>query len=876
MSDIFISYATEDRPRAEQIAKALETKGWTVWWDRHIRVGERAHEVIQREVAKARCVVVLWSAVSITKDWVHDEANVGKERQILAPVLVERVKPAMGFRQIQAVDLSEWHGDPNDPAFRKLCDDIASLLSDPETEAYLNALWNLTRHIEIKNLRTSDASANTFAIDELYTPLTTVLPHEPDKKPAVELKRPDVALHQALEQQRLVMVGDPGAGKTTFLRRIAFEACHRLLGRDREREVERMLGDPCPFPILIRAGDLTKHISSCDASTGTLADHCSPEWLFHYLGATYSQLGEDRFRGFFREGCLLLLDGLDEIPGEAARQQMTDLLHRLASGQPRTRIVATSRPGIYGGVTSIPGFNAVKIAPLDDEAIAIFATKWGQAVHPKDPQAAADLTQVLLKEIYAKPEIRRMAENPVMLTALSCLHFTKTSLPEQRSELYDSVLEWLAKARQSKTGLDHHTLLSRLRKLAWAMHTGKRNKRTQIERYEAIGILQADFRNEPEEAGKRQAAERFVREEEVNSGIILNDGERLRFWHQTFQEYLAAVNLAYDEKERRKRLFLKKGSKLHDPDWRETMLLLAGCLKKQGDQPVDELLGSILGHGSKDSLLDCVLRVGLMGALLNDLEAWQYTLPAHLKEKYQADLQRALSVFEKEAARSLPFAARLEAAEAIGRAGDPRLDERVDNWVPVEGGEPSAMGRYPVTVSEYRRFIEAGGYKTEEFWSAAGYGEFTEPAEWSEQLRHPNRPLTGVSWFEASAYCAWRGVRLPTEEEWNCAARCGRESVRYPWGSQEPDDRRANYYHEGSPMAPTPVGMYPEGATPTGIQDLAGNVWEWTTTWYEKDKYRTLRGGAWYSVPLSLRVSVRDSGLPGIRSGYLGFRCVRD
>ena len=89
------------------------------------------------------------------------------------------------------------------------------------------------------------------------------------------------------------------------------------------------------------------------------------------------------------------------------------------------------------------------------------------------------MTRDLLREIHAKTEIRRMAENPVMLTALACLKFSRTRLPEQRSELYDSVLEWLAKARQAKTGLDHYVLLGRMRKLAYAMHTAQKNTRSR-------------------------------------------------------------------------------------------------------------------------------------------------------------------------------------------------------------------------------------------------------------------------------------------------------------------------------------------------------------------------------------------------------------
>jgi formylglycine-generating enzyme required for sulfatase activity len=137
MSDIFISYASEDRPRARTIAQALEAEGWSVWWDRNIPAGKRFTEIIQEEVGRARCVVVLWSAISVTKDWVIEEASEGKKRQILVPVLVERVELPWGFRLVQAADLSDWRGEPAHVMFRKLCQDISDLLGPapkPPTE----------------------------------------------------------------------------------------------------------------------------------------------------------------------------------------------------------------------------------------------------------------------------------------------------------------------------------------------------------------------------------------------------------------------------------------------------------------------------------------------------------------------------------------------------------------------------------------------------------------------------------------------------------------------------------------------------------------------------------------------------------------------
>ena len=131
MSDIFISYASEDRPRAQELAQVLERLGWAVWWDRIIPAGKTFAEVIEEDLANTRCIIVLWSRVSIAKGWVREEADVGKKRNILFPVLIDQVDPPIGFRLIQAADLIEWDGTVTAPVFAKLVKDISYIYRKP-------------------------------------------------------------------------------------------------------------------------------------------------------------------------------------------------------------------------------------------------------------------------------------------------------------------------------------------------------------------------------------------------------------------------------------------------------------------------------------------------------------------------------------------------------------------------------------------------------------------------------------------------------------------------------------------------------------------------------------------------------------------------
>jgi hypothetical protein len=129
MSDIFISYAREDRFRVEPLAQALMAKGWSVWWDRDITFGKPFDQVIDEELSKARCVIVIWSTTSIKSRWVLSEAHDGLERRILIPVLIDRVVLPVWCRLVQTADLIEWNGKTAFPEFQKLVNDIASILN---------------------------------------------------------------------------------------------------------------------------------------------------------------------------------------------------------------------------------------------------------------------------------------------------------------------------------------------------------------------------------------------------------------------------------------------------------------------------------------------------------------------------------------------------------------------------------------------------------------------------------------------------------------------------------------------------------------------------------------------------------------------------
>jgi formylglycine-generating enzyme required for sulfatase activity len=190
------------------------------------------------------------------------------------------------------------------------------------------------------------------------------------------------------------------------------------------------------------------------------------------------------------------------------------------------------------------------------------------------------------------------------------------------------------------------------------------------------------------------------------------------------------------------------------------------------------------------------------------------------------------------------------------------------------------IDKFPVTNEKYRMFILADGYGTQAYWSEEGWKWKTEnniagPGYWNDPTwNKADYPVVGVSYYEAEAYAKWAGKRLPTEREWEKAAR-GEDGREYPWGD-EFDKGKCNSTEAGLGHT-TPVTQYPNGVSPYGCYDMTGNVWEWCADWYdEKVGWRVVRGGSWYYYPGPLRVSFRYGGGAVNRDFFIGFRLVQD
>jgi formylglycine-generating enzyme required for sulfatase activity len=193
------------------------------------------------------------------------------------------------------------------------------------------------------------------------------------------------------------------------------------------------------------------------------------------------------------------------------------------------------------------------------------------------------------------------------------------------------------------------------------------------------------------------------------------------------------------------------------------------------------------------------------------------------------------------------------------------------------------MDKFEVTAARYAKFMGETSRAQPFFWEEVNLKSDGE------------RPVIGVDWHDADAYCKWAGKRLPTEAEWEKAAR-GTDKRTYPWGSDDPSSQLANYSVDGKRAwqgmsTLSPVGSFEEGKSPYGLYDMAGNVWEWVADWYDASYYRfspdrnppgpskgpmkSIRGGAWLTPGNNMRMSRRNFDPPVNRFLYVGFRCAQ-
>lgn len=772
------------------------------------------------------------------------------------------------------------------------------------------------------------------ALSAIYEPLYTQGEGDPEREargrrvpgPEDEAEWRRTAHDRLGDHPHMFLVGDPGSGKTSFLQRLAAAACDAALDPTRHAPPRGVPADP--LPVLFELSRLDGK-----PSPGALLDQAIARLDCTGAADPLPRAIVDAALGAGR--LVLLFDGLDEVVGPDANRRMrrrrdvARALRDLATGiAAKCVVVATCRPAAaQAGAQPGRPFRRVDLLPLDDAQITRVAEGWMIAREVDD---AAVRSRQLVADLRVHPAVQHLARNPLTLAMICLVLYRQRSgrLPRDRNALYATLITLLLEDRErDDSGVDPGNRYMWLESLAWHWWIAAGNTDPDA------ALLSKACEQVLRDKHELSAAEALevVRFFDMRAGLLVwrtvtDEQREYRFAHRSFAEFLVASRLAKGQGQ----VELRRG--LFDANWRHVvqMYVAEHPRRKLVGEPAWDLLGLLLDR-AEDPAATPEARAYAAWLAAESIKDWRDVAHAAVPETLGTRIDALQDDLFLAQHAKISGTLRVQFWGAIGRHN--RLVERLNRWSRVPAGtfwrgaapgdekafdseKPAGLvamsgfeiQRWPVTVAEFARFVDEGGYATARFWSAAGWAwrqaEGVErPARWPQPGRW-HQPVTFVSFWEAEAWCGWANeqpelqregsiIQLPTEAQWEYAARgpweAGAPVRRYSWGVDE--DPGARHGHEHEVYEPSALGAFPGGRGPFETWDQSGNVWEWCCDMRlpysakpgkdphsmpkEANENRVLRGGAFVSDPQGLRVSCRFAESPRVRNDYVGFRCIR-
>ena len=825
---------------------------------------------------------------------------------------------------------------------------------------YLRWLQERTQHIEMRGIQLAGgAQVGYLPLETAYVPLRARPAQrlgerggagELDVEADADLRESDIALNEVLGLgNRLVIVGGPGSGKTTVLMHMAWALATSLLNREAEPARSR-LGlnlelSALPLPIFVPLALFARHRRSLAAAD----DKRLIAFISQHLIAKQSAFGlpADFFEQLLLDGrhVVLLLDGLDEVANERERSAVRQCVEELVSGRPAMRTIVTCRTIAYRNDRTALGaqFREVAVQPLDFELhIAPMVRQAYTCIHPQDPVLREERIAALLGGIEQLERDRRsrlgdaadaLVDSPLMVRLLLIVHLSWRTLPNARADLFNKAIHALLQVDYERDAEvaeelsnDWKSGLDMAQHLAHHMHCQGPDQGRVIDE----PALKAALREDEDFVPRIDA---FLGNARQRGSVLEERDGTYRFIHLAFQEFLVAryLNDVVGDAGGQPAILAALDGRLADAWWREPILLLAGYKSTGTAKPARQFFESLAAAGATPDAQ--VSAAELAGAAALEWRESGDALRAHCA-------RRIAALFADDAVllRAKPVL-RARAGDVLSQLGDPRFDAgrlhlpaddqlgfvripadpafcigtravgkaRVGKLIGAEVDDDEIndavtptrefhIARYPVTVAQFRAFVEATNFQLDD----------------QDALRDPgSRPVRYVTWHEASKYCAWLNemlatmlaftdcriarlvrdhgwqVALPSEIEWEKAARGGLANVVFSWGDT-PDPQRANYDDSGISDS-SAVGCF--AANPYGLHDMIGNVLEWTRSVWGGYPYplddptrepldagnevqRLVRGGAWYGSRYFARCAFRGGYRPNSRYNLLGFRVV--
>ena len=701
-----------------------------------------------------------------------------------------------------------------------------------------------------------------------------------------------------VKREGLVLLGEPGSGKTTYLKRLLL-CCLK--------EGPEKLGLPAGMvPVFLPLRGLA------DPERETVDDFIERH-LNEHLG-----LPDDFGQKLLERGNLLLLfDGLDEVANLERRKKVARWVERVLTAHSNCWPVVTCRFAGYPEARLDARFLELHIQPLREDQTERFVRNWyrlvegglepdHEAAQRLAEQRAGDLLATLKTGDLRTARVAEMVGNPLLLANLCLVHRDHGRLPKDRRRLYDESVDVLLERWRERQGplakVEVDQAKRALQPVAEWLH--QKEERTRASGAELEPVLEPALRAIRWQGGGAKEFLRTVRDE---SGLLTGWGpDQFGFMHLGFQEYLAASELrrrASEAGEKQGVVLQELARHYGESWWQEVLLLfvamgnpsmfgplmrevvklpaftvqlrLLGLLMEEAaeldERPFVELMEQEFARAEQhqerqQAAVGALLLMGLKDAAARGSRVTNADIHKYLKER--SVTTPVLEVTERGGVELVPI------PEGEFLMGSPRDEaEREGNegpqrWVKVS---PFWLGRFPVTNEQYGRFLKANPHVN----APRGWG--------NRRFNQAHQPVVAVTWDEARAFAKWAGGRLPTEAEWEYACRAGTTTSRY-----ESDLDTIAWYGVGS-VGPPPVGQKKPNAW--GLHDMLGNVCEWCSDAYRNSPggavlrvsvegskpipARVLRGSYWYMPEHEVRAARREAGHPTGANSDVGFRLAR-